>query len=53
MVGALADLIAVVVLFRHPFDIQISHTAIIPKSKDRIGSILGNDRNVMKKNLNR
>jgi uncharacterized membrane-anchored protein YjiN (DUF445 family) len=42
MVGALADWFAVVVLFRHPFGIPIPHTAIIPKSKDRIGSILGN-----------
>ena len=42
MVGALADWFAVVVLFRHPFGIPIPHTAIIPKSKDRIGSVLGN-----------
>jgi uncharacterized membrane-anchored protein YjiN (DUF445 family) len=42
MVGALADWFAVVVLFRHPFGIPIPHTAIIPKSKDRIGTILGN-----------
>ncbi len=41
MVGALADWFAVVVLFRHPLGIPIPHTAIIPKSKDRIGSILG------------
>ena len=41
MVGALADWFAVVVLFRHPFGIPIPHTSIIPKSKDRIGSILG------------
>jgi uncharacterized membrane-anchored protein YjiN (DUF445 family) len=41
MVGALADWFAVVVLFRHPFGIPIPHTSIIPKSKGRIGSILG------------
>jgi uncharacterized membrane-anchored protein YjiN (DUF445 family) len=42
MIGALADWFAVVVLFRRPLGIPIPHTAIIPKSKDRIGSILGN-----------
>jgi uncharacterized membrane-anchored protein YjiN (DUF445 family) len=42
MVGALADWFAVVVLFRHPLGIPVPHTAIIPKSKARIGSILGN-----------
>jgi Predicted membrane protein len=41
MIGALADWFAVVVLFRHPLGIPIPHTAIVPKSKDRIGSILG------------
>jgi uncharacterized membrane-anchored protein YjiN (DUF445 family) len=41
MIGALADWFAVVVLFRRPLGIPIPHTAIIPKSKDRIGSILG------------
>ena len=41
MVGAMADWFAVVVLFRHPLGIPLPHTAIIPKSKDRIGLILG------------
>ena len=41
MIGALADWFAVVVLFRRPLGIPSPHTAIIPKSKDRIGSILG------------
>jgi uncharacterized membrane-anchored protein YjiN (DUF445 family) len=38
MVGALADWFAVVALFRHPLGLPIPHTAIIPRSKDRIGS---------------
>ncbi|MCU0671140.1 MAG: DUF445 domain-containing protein [Myxococcota bacterium] len=38
MVGALADWFAVVALFRHPLRLPIPHTAIIPRSKDRIGS---------------
>lgn len=41
VIGALADWFAVVVLFRHPLGVPFPHTAIIPKSKDRIGSILG------------
>jgi uncharacterized membrane-anchored protein YjiN (DUF445 family) len=36
-VGALADWFAVTALFRHPLGLPIPHTAIIPKSKDRIG----------------
>jgi uncharacterized membrane-anchored protein YjiN (DUF445 family) len=40
-VGALADWFAVTALFRHPLGIPIPHTAIIPKSKDRIGVGLG------------
>lgn len=40
MVGALADWFAVVALFRHPLGIPIPHTAIIPRSKDKIGSAL-------------
>lgn len=42
MVGALADWFAVTALFRHPLGLPIPHTAIIPKSKDRIGIGLGN-----------
>jgi uncharacterized membrane-anchored protein YjiN (DUF445 family) len=38
MIGALADWFAVVALFRHPLRLPIPHTAIIPRSKDRIGS---------------
>lgn len=37
LVGALADLFAVTVLFRHPFGIRwIPHTAIIPKNRDKL-----------------
>lgn len=42
MVGALADWFAVTALFRHPMGLPIPHTAIIPNSKDRIGTGLGN-----------
>ncbi len=50
MVGALADWFAVTALFRHPLGLPIPHTAIIPKSKDRIGIGLGNfiSRNFLK-----
>lgn len=41
MVGALADWFAVTALFRHPLGIPVPHTAVIPKSKDRIGEGLG------------
>lgn len=41
MVGALADWFAVTALFRHPLGLPIPHTAIIPRSKDRIGEGLG------------
>lgn len=41
MVGALADWFAVTALFRHPLGIPIPHTAIVPRSKDRIGQGLG------------
>jgi uncharacterized membrane-anchored protein YjiN (DUF445 family) len=41
-VGALADWFAVTALFRHPLGLPIPHTAIIPRSKDRIGEGLGN-----------
>lgn len=37
MVGALADWFAVTALFRRPLGLPIPHTAIIPRSKDRIG----------------
>lgn len=41
MVGALADWFAVTALFRRPMGLPIPHTAIIPRSKDRIGIGLG------------
>lgn len=40
-VGALADWFAVTALFRRPLGLPIPHTAIIPRSKDRIGEGLG------------
>lgn len=40
MVGSLADWFAVVALFRHPLGLPIPHTAIIPKSKERIADSL-------------
>jgi len=40
MVGAIADWFAVVALFRHPLNLPIPHTAIIPSNKDRIGEKL-------------
>lgn len=40
LVGGLADWFAVTALFRHPMGLPIPHTAIIPKSKDRIGEAL-------------
>ncbi|MGH6740948.1 MAG: DUF445 family protein, partial [Bradyrhizobium sp.] len=42
LVGGLADWFAVTALFRHPLGLPIPHTAIIAKSKERIGRILGN-----------
>ncbi|WP_417843335.1 DUF445 domain-containing protein [Thalassospira sp.] len=36
MVGGLADWFAIVALFRHPLGLKIPHTAIIPRSKDKI-----------------
>ncbi len=42
MVGALADLFAVVALFRHPLGLPIPHTAIIPNRKNDIGESLSN-----------
>jgi uncharacterized membrane-anchored protein YjiN (DUF445 family) len=41
MVGALADWFAVTALFRRPLGLPIPHTAIVPRSKDRIGQGLG------------
>lgn len=41
MVGAIADWFAVTALFRHPFGLPIPHTAIIPRNKDKLGSVLG------------
>jgi uncharacterized membrane-anchored protein YjiN (DUF445 family) len=40
LVGGLADWFAVTALFRHPLGLPIPHTAIIPRSKDRIGDTL-------------
>ncbi|TLX55395.1 DUF445 domain-containing protein [Stutzerimonas nosocomialis] len=37
MIGAIADWFAVTALFRHPLGLPIPHTAIIPRSKARIG----------------
>ena len=39
-VGALADWFAVAALFRRPMGLPIPHTAIIPRSKDRIADSL-------------
>ncbi|WP_114088355.1 DUF445 domain-containing protein [Thalassospira profundimaris] len=36
MIGGLADWFAIVALFRHPLGLKIPHTAIIPRSKDKI-----------------
>ena len=41
MIGALADWFAVVALFRHPLNIPLPHTAILPKNKARIAQGLG------------
>ena len=40
VVGALADWFAIVALFRHPMGIPLPHTAIIPRSKQRIADKL-------------
>jgi uncharacterized membrane-anchored protein YjiN (DUF445 family) len=37
VVGGLADWFAVTALFRHPLGLPIPHTAIVPRSKRRIG----------------
>ena len=36
VVGAFADWFAVVALFRHPLGLPLPHTAIIPRSKERV-----------------
>ncbi|HWG78450.1 MAG TPA: DUF445 domain-containing protein [Stellaceae bacterium] len=41
VVGGLDDWFAVTALFRHPLGLPIPRTAIVPKSKDRIGEGLG------------
>ncbi len=35
-IGAIADWFAVVALFRHPLGLPLPHTAIIPRSKERV-----------------
>src|SRR5215207_10512324 len=42
LVGGIADWFAITALFRHPMNLPIPHTAIIPSRKDRIGRSLGN-----------
>jgi len=42
LVGGIADWFAITALFRHPLNIPVPHTAIIPARKDRIGRSLGN-----------
>ncbi len=42
LVGGVADWFAITALFRHPLNLPIPHTAIIPQRKDRIGRSLGN-----------
>lgn len=41
VVGGLADWFAVTALFRHPLGLPIPHTAIVPRSKDRLAKGLG------------
>lgn len=41
MVGGLADWFAVTAIFRHPLGVPIPHTAVIPRSKERIAQALG------------
>jgi uncharacterized membrane-anchored protein YjiN (DUF445 family) len=40
MVGGLADWFAITALFRRPLGLPIPHTAIVPRSKERIASAL-------------
>lgn len=42
MVGGIADWFAITALFRHPLGLKIPHTAIIPRSKNRIGKNISN-----------
>ena len=44
LVGGIADWFAITALFRHPLNLPIPHTAIIPSRKDRIGRSLGKSR---------
>jgi uncharacterized membrane-anchored protein YjiN (DUF445 family) len=41
MVGGLADWFAVTALFRRPLGLPIPHTAVIPRSQDRIADAVG------------
>jgi uncharacterized membrane-anchored protein YjiN (DUF445 family) len=41
LVGGLADWFAVTAIFRHPLGLPIPHTAVIPRSKERIANALG------------
>jgi uncharacterized membrane-anchored protein YjiN (DUF445 family) len=41
MIGGLADWFAVEALFRHPLGIPIPHTALLPKSKNRVARNVG------------
>jgi uncharacterized membrane-anchored protein YjiN (DUF445 family) len=41
MIGGLADWFAVTALFRRPMGLPIPHTAVIPRSKDRIAAGIG------------
>ena len=41
LVGGLADWFAVTAIFRRPLGLPIPHTAIIPRSKERIANTLG------------
>lgn len=41
MVGGLADWFAVTAIFRRPLGLPIPHTAVIPRSKERIATALG------------
>ena len=40
-IGGIADWYAVVALFRHPMNIPIPHTAIVPRNQHRIGDNIG------------
>ncbi|MGD0230237.1 MAG: DUF445 family protein [Syntrophorhabdales bacterium] len=52
-IGALADWFAVVALFRHPLNLPIPRTAIIPRNRDRIGESLARfiEENFLEKGL--